>query len=150
MKKNNKILLLVCIIVVVITAATLYYFEKKRKEELSEGEIKSSSGTTTQTTTSSVFPLKKGSKGEEVKNLQRKINEYLTYYWFMLQVKPTYQTLSVDGIWGTKTESNVQYVFKKNQISEQEYKLFLLSAFNGSDNWFIDSKYSFLNLNKTT
>ena len=54
-----------------------------------------SSSTSGNLTKASSFPISKGSRGDKVAELQRELNK----------VKgKTYDTLSVDGIWGTKTQ----------------------------------------------
>ncbi|MCK9562908.1 MAG: hypothetical protein M0R02_09355 [Bacteroidales bacterium] len=58
----------------------------------------------------SVFPLKQGSRGEEVKKLQKYIN-----------AQNQGVTLDVDGIYGSKTQSAVYMIFGQNEVSKKVY-----------------------------
>lgn len=82
---------------------------KKRKEftlssegsgnSLSNSESSSSSGYLSVKTT---FPMSKGSKGDLVAELQRELNKIKN---------KTFATLTVDGIWGTKTQLAMDSMF---------------------------------------
>lgn len=62
----------------------------------------------------SVFPLKKGSQGEEVRKLQHYLNGCLQYY---LVLTP----LDEDGIFGAKTEGICVTVTGSREITEEFY-----------------------------
>lgn len=63
------------------------------------------------------FPLKQGSRGEEVKNVQAWLNDHV--------IVP-YALLTVDGIWGDKTNAAVQRTLNTTQVTEAWYKLNVL------------------------
>lgn len=74
------------------------------------------------------FPLKKGSRGSEVKTLQKSLNDWLAFYWFSLgNTRPTdnkgklIEQLVTDGIWGDKTESVVKARFGTNVVTHENY-----------------------------
>ena len=73
----------------------------------------SSSNTSTKTVTSATFPLKKGSRGDEVKNLQTVLN--------VLYKDVIGTQLVVDGIFGSKTEAALKAATGKTTISQDEY-----------------------------
>ncbi|HON53702.1 MAG TPA: peptidoglycan-binding domain-containing protein, partial [Bacteroidales bacterium] len=58
-----------------------------------------------------VFPLKQGSRGEEVRKLQEWLNKQNAGI-----------TIAVDGIFGPKTESLLFAVTGAKEISSKEYK----------------------------
>lgn len=58
-----------------------------------------------------IFPLKQGSRGEEVRKLQEWLNKQNAGI-----------TIAVDGIFGIKTESLLFAVTGKKEISYKEYK----------------------------
>ena len=58
-----------------------------------------------------VFPLQKGSTGDEVKKLQEVLNS-----------KQTGVTIDEDGVFGTKTESLLVTVTGKASLTKREYK----------------------------
>lgn len=61
----------------------------------------------------SVFPLQKGSRGPEVKNLQRYIN------------MNSIAKLDEDGIFGTKTETVLKNLWGTTSVSQKEYNKML-------------------------
>lgn len=66
----------------------------------------------------SVFPLKKGSRGEEVRKLQHYLNGCLQYY---LVLTP----LDEDGIFGAKTEGICVTVTGSREITEEFYNQYI-------------------------
>lgn len=70
----------------------------------------------------STFPLKKGSRGKEVKAVQKVLNQYLPQWipgkdGIVIEIKK----LSVDGIWGSKTDDALYVLSQKTQITKEEY-----------------------------
>ena len=98
-------------------SGTAYYFIKKRgssQSKLSEEDFLSDSGatqfqdlipSTTSSSSKSEFPLKKGSKGAPVKQLQDALNKK--------NAKPK---LKVDGMFGSLTEDATKIFQKKNKL----------------------------------
>lgn len=68
----------------------------------------------------SPFPLHKGSRGEEVKKLQKALNRKLV---------PPLSLLVVDGIFGSKTLAALKRVTGKEQVSENDYQKLVQSIF---------------------
>lgn len=66
----------------------------------------------------SVFPLKKGSQGEEVRKLQQYLNSCMAYY---LVLTP----LDVDGIFGAKTEGMCVTITGNREISQEFYNQYV-------------------------
>lgn len=65
------------------------------------------------------FPLKLGSKGENVKRIQRIINDKISAN-IVFPYKPDY--LPEDGNWGAKTDKAALKWLKTNSITEEEFK----------------------------
>jgi hypothetical protein len=127
MKQINKRVTIALIFSGLIIAGTvifLWLYDKKEK-------IKSSSETpgSTPTGSGSAFPLKIGSVGEKVKELQRKLNIVVKRRMEYLYIKPTYlgvemESIAVDGIFGPRTLVFLQYAYSdsnKIQITETEF-----------------------------
>lgn len=114
---------IIVIVVVALIVILLKYYKKKKLEAVETGG--SSSGTGSGNTTPSgsgsgsntsnaspTFPLKKGSKGEEVKALQKALNKY---------VAPPMALLEVDGDFGSKTENLLFSKFGVKEVTEANY-----------------------------
>lgn len=151
-KKSTYIALGLAVVAVAATIILIFVYDKKKNGSGSSSTGTSSgSGTgssTTTTTKTNVFPLKKGSKGQEVAKLQTQLNAWNNYYWFGLSVKPPYQTLAVDGDFGSRTEANLNFILKRKTISESAYKSFIAMKFETPSNgdFWTGSQYSFLKL----
>jgi hypothetical protein len=61
------------------------------------------------------FPLKKGSKGEKVKQVQQALNYHISYY------KRGRPLLKEDGVWGAATDAEVKRSFPDGLITEARY-----------------------------
>ncbi|MEA4975443.1 MAG: hypothetical protein VB046_06875 [Paludibacter sp.] len=127
MKQNKRVTIALIFsgLIIAGTVIFLWLYDKKEK-------IKGSSETTGSTPTvssGSAFPLKIGSTGEKVKELQRKLNEVVKRRMAYLYVKPTYlgvemDSIAVDGIFGPRTLVFLQYAYSdsnKIQITETEF-----------------------------
>ncbi|MEG1499335.1 MAG: hypothetical protein RR393_07975 [Bacteroidales bacterium] len=93
--------------VVVVLVFLLFFWDKifskkKVKEE------------TTLAAPVTVFPLKKGSKGKAVTELQEYLNESAKYYMIL-------QPLNIDGIFGDLTEGMAVTVLGTREINEKYY-----------------------------
>lgn len=86
--------------------ALIYILNKKRRSPLYEQPPATDLGTSVIKT--GAFPLKKGSKGEAVRELQRILN----YKGANLQV---------DGDWGPKTDAAVQQFLGTTTVTEQQF-----------------------------
>lgn len=127
MKKNTIIALIVAVLAVAGTVVFLWQYDKKQNAAPEAKSEPTKPGTTPAKPKQpvSVFPLKQGSKGEEVKKLQRKLNEYSDYYYFTMTVKPPYQKLTVDGDFGEKTAANAKVILGATSITKQQYDKFI-------------------------
>lgn len=115
MKKRTYIILAICLLVAVTAACFYFRMKKSSKEESPDA------GTIAGSTTTDV--LSEGSRGEDVKKLQRYLNNCLLTS--PLLVKPTYQgevieQLVVDGIFGARTKAVCQWKFGKTSINISE------------------------------
>ena len=91
----NKKIIYYSIIVLFLAAMVFLYYRNKRTENPK----------------SLVFPLKKGSTGDEVKKLQSYLNNQLK------QLTP----LVVDGVFGTLTQDRTFLILGKQEVSELFY-----------------------------
>lgn len=153
MNKNTIIALVVAVLAVAGTVIFLWQYDKKQNTKPEpKPETPKTPETTVKTnpvTPSSVFPLKRGSKGAEVKALQRKINEWTSFNYFRLQAKPPHQSLSADGDFGPKTEANVKFVFGTNTVTQSQYNKFINQIIvpdTTPENPYLGDPLSFLNI----
>lgn len=121
-----------------IVGLVIYFFVIKKEDQPSStttipkpGTTTGSAGPGTTTTNKSKFPLKRGSKGTEVKTLQVLLNNWLSNNLFFLEDKAPKDsagkriyTLTTDGDFGTNTEAVVLAKFGKKEVTESEFKNF--------------------------
>jgi peptidoglycan hydrolase-like protein with peptidoglycan-binding domain len=131
--KSKKTTWLIVIVVVLLLVAFILWPKKPQlgaaKDPLADGTIgtggstgnsnagSTTGGTSTPTPVSSIFPLKMGSRGEEVRNIQRAFN-FNNRYW-----KNNYPVLAEDGIYGKNTDAMVGRIFTadKGFVSKGRY-----------------------------
>lgn len=106
---------IVIVLAVLVLAGLLVMFGDKIFGQ-KNGDQGAASGTTDTGTlaVAPIFPLKKGSRGEEVRKLQHYLNGCLQYY---LVLTP----LDEDGIFGAKTEGICVTVTGNREITEEFY-----------------------------
>ena len=99
--------------VIAAIAIILYFVLKGKKEETTpEAPAVKTGG---ETPLVSKFPIKLGSKGQEVKEIQTALNKRIAPY--MLPLK-------VDGIFGEKTLAMLKkYAGGKTELTEAEYRI---------------------------
>jgi peptidoglycan hydrolase-like protein with peptidoglycan-binding domain len=102
--KKRKIIIVIVSIVVI---ATILYFVLKKKDTPSS-EVPA--------TNPSAFPLKKGSTGPEVIQVQKYLNQKYS------------AGLAVDGIWGPKTNAAVTNFLQRDNISSDVYDKWELAS----------------------
>lgn len=158
-KKSTYIALAISALAIIATVVFLIIYDKKKNAGSGDASGSggnsgsgsgsnsgSNSGSSATTPTASIFPLKKGSRGDEVRKLQAKMNNWVSYY-MLTGIKPPYQRLSEDGVFGPKTEANLNFILKKKSITESAYRSFIAMSFGpvdaGGDFW-TGSQYSFL------
>jgi hypothetical protein len=136
---SKKAIILVTVIVLVIAAAILFWPRKKSNLYTTGGDNTGNTGSNTANSgkpgntgggsgaganparpTGSVFPLKRGSRGEEVKTLQKMINYDIDFYGWRDK------KLTVDGVWGAGTDALVRGAydnrFPSGEINEILYQ----------------------------
>lgn len=118
MKAKAKIIIPIIFVIAAIVAAVIIIYRRK-KNEYEDGGSSTSTGTNNgqnvgTSTSTSDFPLKKGSRGEKVKFIQKYINKLAGI-----------DLLTVDGIWGNATEAfarqELTRAYADRQITQNEY-----------------------------
>lgn len=118
MKAKAKIIIPIILVIAAIVAAVIIIYRRK-KNEYEDGGSSTSIGTNNgqnggTSTITSDFPLKKGSRGEKVKFIQKYINKLAGI-----------DLLTVDGIWGNATEAfarqELTRAYADRQITQNEY-----------------------------
>ena len=125
MNKNLKIGLVIAAIVLV-PFGTLALFLLIPKKNKNEDKVISDDTTKDPQKNDSSFPLKLGSKGDLVKELQKKIN---SEHWKLdprPPVVPYYRgkqitSLVEDGDFGGRTLAVVKFYFRTEQVTESQY-----------------------------
>lgn len=124
MKKQTQISLIVLFMVVTI-AITVFIILMNKKKQITPAEesntLPGSNGTSSGT--ASVFPLKYGSKGTYVRQLQSKLNAHIQLY--ALAIPFTYlgqkrTAIQVDGDFGAETLAAVQWKFQTNSVTKSQ------------------------------
>lgn len=106
---------LIIIVVVTILAIVSFFIVKKAKQKKETDSTGTSSSGSGSGTTTSKFPLKRGSTGDDVKLLQQRLNT----------IAPMLIPLSIDGIFGPKTESALYDVVRLKQLTQNQYNEFI-------------------------
>ena len=132
-KKSNKVkFILIGLGVVAIGAGTAYYFYQKKKksqsiipaELLTEIEESTTLPARTGSSSSSGFPLKRGSKGELVKNIQEAL---IKKYGSGILPK-----FGADGYWGSEMDAALSSKNLPSIISADEFKKILTAGSSSS------------------
>jgi hypothetical protein len=100
MEKNKKLIASILIGTALLIGGIMGYGQWKKNK--STGGLNIESG----------FPLKMGSRGENVKKLQRYLNN---------KMPSPMKRLEIDGIFGELTEKALLAVANKNEINEREF-----------------------------
>jgi len=103
---KKKITIIIIIVAILGIASFFIYKKVKQRKE-------TSSGTGSTGSSSAGFPLKQGSRGTEVKNIQGSLNRILP------------ATLTVDGIFGPATEASLQQKIGLSQLTKKQYDAFM-------------------------
>lgn len=101
---------IITIAVVIVALSLLLIFWDKIKEKTGKG----ASADKPATEGVSVFPLRKGSQGEEVSKLQEHFNKSVNFYYVL-------QPLKVDGVFGPLTEGMAVTITGEKTITEKYY-----------------------------
>lgn len=132
MKPTTKKWLIIGVSLIIAGAITYFAFFRKpkgAKDEDSTGNDSTQGNTTSgQASTGGVyippatmgdsFPLKLGSKGERVKQIQAMLNLINKYTG---KGNPSVFPLQVDGIFGVNTEKGLASITGKSKVTESEY-----------------------------
>lgn len=122
--KNFGITLVILVIIIGGLIAADYYWWNKiffKPKEDNEDKTKSSNANSSSNVAaaaatnnqSTIFPLKKGSIGIEVKYLQAAINTFQG------------QNLKVDGVFGSATQNALYKIFKVKAVPEKDYNIWV-------------------------
>lgn len=113
MKKKKVAIILAVIAVTGVTAYLIYRRYSGGKDTPSGSNSSSSEESTLPASTSGVFPLKRGSSGNEVRHLQRWLNSTGPAPYANLDPTITYHSpVDVDGKFGPKTEASLRQATK--------------------------------------
>jgi len=123
MKKNTIITMVVCALLIAATIGGLVWYDKAEKAK-ADGAT-GTGGSSSSSTPTPIFPLLYGSRGANVRTLQTKMNEWMAYNWFSVSNKPKSSRLTVDGIFGPKTQEFVSIIFGTLAVTESEYNTFI-------------------------
>jgi len=142
--KNKKVIIIVvvCILLIAATVGGLYLFKKPTTgtDTTAPGGTTGSTGTTGTATDS--FPLQMGSKGNNVKLLQAKMNQWMTDNWSrLITIKPRHQngllagqvmsSISVDGNFGANTREFCGFIFGTTSVTESQFSSMTASGWGG-------------------
>lgn len=102
--------------ILIITVIAYYIYVRKKGTGVSYVTLPNSSNDTV---------LKYGSRGEDVKTLQRWLNAKIVFYYADRGSRPIYNgqtinSLVVDGIFGVKTQAAVKWWFNKDSVTLNE------------------------------
>lgn len=111
MKKYSKFIGWTLISIVILVLIYLLFFSKKVN-----------AGVQTQPENSkNAFPLKAGSTGNRVVRLQTALNELFSSGQVPVSKMAVPDLLEIDGIFGPKTETVLQYFFGISEVSQEKY-----------------------------
>lgn len=100
-------------------------FLKKNKTDSEFDSVENTEKSEVAKSVSSKFPLKKGSRGAQVLELQKIINYYFSLYPLSKKVLATtkgiYLPLKEDGIYGVQTALSTKTFFKRDSISKEAF-----------------------------
>ena len=113
MDKKKK-LIITAVLIIVVIALIYWFFLRKKEVKTDAATVDSGSG---------VFPLKKGSRGKEVEQVQ---------IYLLREYGAQYPKSGIDGIWGNETDVNVTKFLKKDNVSEASYNKWSLGKIGTS------------------
>ena len=117
--KNKKAVAWVVVICSLLVVAVVVYYILARRSASKSNIIQALP------TDSANTVLKYGSRGEDVKTLQRWLNAKIVFFFDERGGRPVYQnttlhSLTVDGIFGAKTQAAVTWWFGKDSVTLKE------------------------------
>ncbi len=124
MKKSNKQIIIILAVTAVIIAAIVIAYVVMRKKNSKQPILPIVSEDTLPISSSTTKILQYGSRGEDVKRLQKFLNEQLALLiWKGLPTVNGKQItkLSVDGIFGDETQAVVKWYFGTTIISTDKF-----------------------------
>lgn len=117
MKASTKKYLIIGSVSIIVIGLIYYlYRTRKKNNDITPDQTTVPTNTNPTQNVTDDFPLKKGSSGTRVKNLQIALNK---------QVKAPYVALTVDGIFGNKTLETLQRIYKVSEVSEKLFQTIL-------------------------
>lgn len=109
-KKKIAAIIIVVVVIAIIVIVCLLVSKRKRYSEYQDS-LKYDPA---------VFPLKKGSRGKEVEEIQKYMNALFSSKIYKEKIGE-HELLDVDGIWGDKTEAAIHGFMLQNVINEALY-----------------------------
>ena len=135
--KDKKFWYIIAAVLVVIggVAAFVWYKRKKAAENLALGSSSGSIGKTGGTSVTAKptmynvasFPLKMGSRGNEVLTLQKYLNNGVLAHEIPNGIMAPIAKLVEDGIWGERTDNIIRLKLGLSGIDETYYKKIVLA-----------------------
>ena len=115
--KNAKKFIIPGVILAAVGLLLYFGFFRKSAASTTPGTTLPGGSTpnTNTTSASETFPLKQGSRGDKVRELQQFLNR---------RILPPLVALDVDGIFGPKTEAALFQVTGRKQVTEAEFNLY--------------------------
>ncbi|HLP06063.1 MAG TPA: hypothetical protein VK152_11610 [Paludibacter sp.] len=138
--KKTIVALVICLLIVGATTYFLFFHTEKQGDEADANANTEKTGTDTGSTAANNsdyagFPLMVGSRGANVKTLQKKMNEWMAVNWFTLQSRPLKTKISEDGVFGNKTLEFVKIIFKYPFVGRDEFNQFITSSTTTKEPW---------------
>jgi len=107
--KKKKIITWIVIIAIILIAAYFLFIKKKKEPSIEETAA-----------VATAFPLKMGSEGKEVEQLQM---------YLLRTYGAQFPMFGVDGKWGDETDSAVKKFLLKDNVSKDSYDKWNLASF---------------------
>ncbi len=111
MKKKKIAAIIIVAVVIAIIVIVCLLVSKRKRYSAYQDSLKYDP---------SVFPLKKGSRGKEVEEIQKYMNAVFSSKMYKEKFGE-HELLDVDGIWGDKTEAAVNGFMATSSIEEAMY-----------------------------
>lgn len=127
MSKRTKIVLASCLLVIALCIGLFFYLRKRSKEDTGDGTtaLPNEAAPNSDNLNEADPVLRRGSRGEEVKTLQRFLHERLVLAPIYDRESCIYsgqplESLAIDGIFGPKTECACVWWFGKSSVKLSE------------------------------
>ncbi|MCL1867752.1 MAG: peptidoglycan-binding protein [Paludibacter sp.] len=109
--KENKALIIITIVLIILAVCAVLW------QTGVFGKLFSNTASSPALPSDADFPLKNGSRGDVVTELQRRLNNQL-----LKKNELNLAPLALDGIFGSKTESAANYVLGTKTVTKTQYE----------------------------